>query len=693
MATFDPTDAAIIEDRAGQSTEIAALREAVGSVSSAGPTLDTIVAEPLEAPEAAAIPIPHPPIPLPLRNVSGTYVGVSGGFELDLRVDVDGARPMRRVSGDFVQMSGSTRTYFGSFIVDSPTITNTPAGEVIRGLGRFTFAAGAPVVQVTIPRRPIFQSAAPATVQFFTTANQPGATYVCNYSSGYFRTLTLQTERSSDLHDPVFATYNTGSQPSGGSARTLSVVSAYAEAGVQMVPVASGPVINVGEAGPDKLWSTAEMMASMKLHFSRYSTAPHWDMWQGVFWAADIPGLLGIMFDSGGRQGCTVFYSLMSGTSLGALRQKLFAHVHELGHAFNLMHSWQKSLAHPPGTDNPSALSWMNYPQLYPNGGTNAFWAAFPFQFIDSELVHIRHGFRKDVIPGGNPFTTGAAEIDPALMDDPIEDISGLEFTIAPSHGSHHLGEPVVINLRLASFDRRGRLVHPNLHPATKGVSIAISRPDGRAILFEPLAEHLVADEPVMLTDGKVLTESAYVGFGKGDLYFDQPGTYRVRAIYHAVDGSRVLSNVTRVRVKFPVTQEDNDVAELMLGEQQGTLLALRGSDDPDLAEGNAALETVIEKHGKHPVATYARYVHGINAARTFKIIDDSAPGRLRVRKADLKTAQSLLAAAAADATRLDNISKAQGLERLAQAQHAHGDTHGAERNEHQAGQLRAAHR
>ena len=692
MTTFDPTDAAVIEDRAAQTEGLSDFRETIGVASMAGPTRDAVVVERIDPPEGAALPI-FPPIPILRRNVSGTYVGVSGSFELDLRVDVDGVRPMHRVSGDFVQISGSTRTYFGSFVVDSVTTGSSSAGEVLRGLGRFTFAAGAPVVQVTIPRRLIFQPPAPATVQFFTTANQPGATYVCNYSSGYFRSLTVQTEHSSDLLDPVFTTYNTGSQPSGGSARALSVVAAYAEAGVQMVPVATGPVISVNEAGPDRLWSDAELMASMKVHFSHYGTAPHWDMWQAAFWQADTPGLLGIMFDTAGRQGCAVFYELMSGASLGSLRQKLFAHVHELGHAFNLMHSWQKSLAHPPGVDNPSALSWMNYPQRYPNGGTNAFWAAFPFQFIDQELVHIRHGFRNDVIPGANPFTTGAAEIDPALMADPIEDISGLEFTIAPAQPSHHLGEPVALKLRLSSFDRRGRLAHPNLHPATSGVSIAISRPDGRAILFEPLVEHLVANEPVMLTEGKVLTESAYIGFGKGDLYFDQPGTYRVRAIYHALDGSRVLSNVARVRVTFPATPEDNEVAELMIGEQQGALFALRGSDDPDLADGSAALQTMIDKHGKHPLAAYARYVHGINAARTFKIVDSTAAGRLRVRKADLKTAQTLLAAATADTTRLDNITKAKGIERLARAQHAHGDTLAAGRSEQQAGQLRATHR
>lgn len=166
-----------------------------------------------------------------------------------------------------------------------------------------------------------------------------------------------------------------------------------------------------------------------------------------------------------------------------------------------------------------------------------------------------------------------------------------------------------------------------------------------------------------------------------------------MRAIYHALDGSSVMSNVASVRVSFPATTEDNEVGELMLGEQQGALFALRGSDDPDLADGAEALQTVIEKHGKHPLAAYARYVHGVNAARTFKTIDNAAPGRLRVRKADLKTAQTLLGAATGDATRIDNLTKAKGLERLAGAQHAHGDTTGAGLSEQQASQLRAAHR
>jgi hypothetical protein len=602
---------------------------------------------------------------------------------------------MHRVSGDFLQIAGSTRTYFGSFVVDSPTITTGTAGEVIRGLGRFTFAAGAPVVQVTIARRRIFQPPAPATVQFFTTTGQPGATYVCNYNSAYFRSVTLQTEHVSDVTDPVFTSYNTGSLLSGGPARNLSVVAAYAEAGLQIMPVAPGPVIDISEAGTGGAWSEAEMMASMKKHFARIAAVPHWDMWQMVGWRAELPGLLGIMFDSNGRQGCAVFYALMSGIQAPQLRQKLFAHVHELGHAFNLMHSWQKSLASPPaGVNNPGALSWMNYPQLYQPpppqpGGTDAFWKAFPFQFINDELVHLRHAFRNNIEPVTNPFTIGAAEIDPELMSGPIEDLSGLEFAISGTQPHYLLGEPVVLDLRLRSFDRRGRVAHSNLHPNSSGVSVAILRPDGRALLFQPLVDRLVPTEPQLLAHDGEFAETAYIGYGKRGLYFGQPGVYRVRAIYHAPDGSRVFSNVAQIRVRYPASSEDNEVAELMIGNQQGELFALRGSDDSELSDGNKALDEVISKYAKHPLAVHAQHVKGFNLARTFKIIDHMAPGSLTVRKPDLQNAQSLLSAAAAAASRLDNISKAQALERLAAAQNAAGDTAAAGRAEQEATRLR----
>ena len=148
------------------------------------------------------------------RPVSGRYRGRLGSFELELRVDVDRFRPQKRVSGDFFQIVGATKTYFGSFVVHAPVITVAANLVTIEGIGQFTFAAGAPKLRVTIPRVILLNPPAPATVRFFTLANTPGATYLCGFESPFFRTLQIETDRVSDVTSAVFASYNTGALPS-----------------------------------------------------------------------------------------------------------------------------------------------------------------------------------------------------------------------------------------------------------------------------------------------------------------------------------------------------------------------------------------------------------------------------------------------------------------------------------------------
>jgi hypothetical protein len=58
-----------------------------------------------------------------------------------------------------------------------------------------------------------------------------------------------------------------------------------------------------------------------------------------------------------------------------------------------------------------------------------------------------------------------------------------------------------------------------------------------------------------------------------------------------------------------------------MLGDEQGQLLSLLGSDSPFLKRGRDALHEVATKHAKHPLATYARLALGVNDARDFKQI------------------------------------------------------------------------
>jgi hypothetical protein len=643
--------------------------------------------------QPAVLPQPMPtPIPiLARRPVSGRYRGAFGSFQLELRVDIDRIRPMRKLSGDFFSVSGSTTSYAGSFVVNNPAITVTATNVICRGTGSYTFNASAPVVQIEIQRRTLLQPQAPALIKFFKTNNQPGAQYNCAFESIYFRTVRIETDKVSDVTTPVFTSYNTGALSSGGPARPLSVVSAYAEAGIQMIPTAGSNVIPIGASGVNGTWSNAEMHAAMVGNMSIFQNIPQWAVWLLVAQRHDLgSGLLGIMFDQIGpqRQGCAVFHAGLGGVTPQALRLQLNTYVHELGHCFNLMHSWQKSLATPPGADRPASLSYMNYPWLYPQGGEPGFWASYAFQFDDGELIHLRHAFRNNIIMGGNPFTIGAGMVEPDLMSDLSADQSGLKFEIAPVSKGFSLGEPVVLNLSLAATNGTPMNVHRYLHPNMKLTMVAIEKPNGQLVSYEPFIDHLVNGGYCELkASEKQITDSAYIGFGKRGFYFDQPGNYKIRAVYHAMDGSRILSNVASLRVHYPVTEADEEIAELLSGEEQGLLFYMLGSDADTLAKGRAALQTILEKYGKRPIANYIRFVLGVNAAREFKTIT-SVTEEIKVRPADTKLASELLTASVRSDSPIDPISKVQGLNRLAEAQSRVGDTEGLSKTQLMAVQI-----
>lgn len=631
---------------------------------------------------AATPPIPpFPPIPILKRPVSGRYRGNLGGFQLELRVDVDRTRPMKRVSGDFFQIVGGTTNYFGSFVVNSPTITVTPTLVTIKGLGNYTFAAGAPVVQVKIPRRTLFQPQAPATVQFFTVAGAPGATYTCAFESVYFRTLRIETDRVSDVVTPVFNAYNTGALPSGGPARNLSVVGAYAEAGLQIVPTAGNNVVDIIEAQAGAKWSNAEMHASMVRHFTLWKELPQWAVWLIVAQDHDFgPGLYGIMFDQAGkqRQGCAVFHRGIGGITNEKQRLQLYTYVHELGHCFNLLHSWQKSFAVPPVANRPLSLSWMNYPFTYPDGGEPNYWAKFPFQFDNEEVIHLRHAFRNNIVMGGNNFIIGSG-LGKEVMADPVRDDSGLKLTISTHKPKFALGEPVVLELALETADNRARRVHPWLHPNCGLVKVAIEKPNGVVLAYEPMIDHIVGEGERDLIPTDKIADSAYIGFGKAGFYFDQPGNYRIRASYAALDGSEVLSEVLTVRVRYPVTAADEELADLFMGEDQGNLLYLLGSDSDYLRNGNDAFIKVVEKYPKSEMSDYARLVLGTNAGRTFKTIADDNINRVNVRQPQAEESAQLLSAVVSSGT-LDPVSTQQTMEHLAAVQSTGGDTKAAKK-------------
>ncbi|WP_327086458.1 hypothetical protein OIE66_29525 [Nonomuraea sp. NBC_01738] len=593
--------------------------------------------------------------------ISGLYQGQDGDSRLELRIDVDGPRPTGRISGDLFAAAGATTSYTGSFVVAAPVVRAEGDQAVLEGTGAFTFRASTPLVSVTITG-----TAAEAEVD--------GRRYALAYASPYFRSVLL--EQDSVVGAVPFVSYATGTLagPTGAPARELSVPAAYAEAGIEL-RVAEPGVIPTGVEGADLAWDDAELHHAMTTQFSLYGDAAAWRVWLLVA-SKHVGGYRGIMFDYNDafqRQGSAVFYDAIKGESPQSQRAQLRTYVHELGHAFNLLHSWQKNLATPPQPLGPDSgfgdLSWMNYVQNYRPGGEPGYWAAFPFQFTDPELIHLRHGFYRDVAMGANAFGTGAAEIAP--FEQPIEDHSGLRLEVRAKEG-FGFGEPVVVELKLATTGEP-RQTHGHLHPDTEFTQVCITQPGGRTVVYRPMMRHCVDRSPDIRLDAgnPAIYRSAYIGHGRDGHYFQQPGEYQVRAQYIAADGSRIVSPACVVKVRYPVSADDHKVAELMLGEQQGKLFSLLGSDSAALRAGNDALDELIDRHGGHPLTVYARMVKGLNAEREFK--DLTPAKRMRVRPPDPKESIEQLGAVVREAT-IDNITLNMVTRRLARAEARQGD-------------------
>lgn len=615
-------------------------------------------------------------------RVSGCYESCANPWQLTLRVDVDRFRPKRMVSGDYFRSTGSTLSYFGSFKVPSLSIAASATMIRIVGMAQTTWPTKYNKIWIYIPRHVVGQPQATARVYWTTAENRRGASYVLPFKSPYFRRVILEQDYETDVSP--FSAYDTGSLPSGGPDRVLTVARAFAEAGIEMVDSRATNEVPVA-AGAS--WDNSELHTAMENHFASWKDVRQWKVWYFHANRHDYgAGLYGIMFDQKGpqRQGCASFYTGVGGTTAEKLRDQLYVGVHELGHCFNLFHSFHKSYMDPPLPNRPEALSYMNYPWGYP-GGAGAFWNAFPFQFDHLETIHLRHAFYNDIVLGGNPFGKGAAlDIEKEFSEARFGE-TGLQLHLDSPKRTLQYGEPPVVEIKLRSRDLNGRWAHQGeqLHPNFGHVQLAIERPGGDVIPLQTPIHQCAEPKLVWLNERRFVSgTSAYIGLDKNrGPQLATPGTYRIHGLYFAPDGSVVAAEPLTVRVAAPVTEEDQVVGDLLLGDEQAMLLYLLGSECKSLQDGNDALSQVLEDHSDHELAVYCRLVKGFNAARDYKIVD--ADGQVQVREAQLEESRTLLGSVIESsiprAEGLDDTSLLMTMDRLAQVKEQLGDESGAE--------------
>jgi hypothetical protein len=644
------------------------------------------------------IPIPGPDLPFPWPDepilppidwacrfhgpVSGRYEGGRAGIPsilgsvLDLRVDVDpryaNSPVLNRVSGDVFtwrvgggRIVGPFRTFTESWIVDAPAIRWYRCRVEISGAVRYWRGSHpATTVNILIPFSSF--STGPATVTF-TTPGGGTSIFSCTHRSNAFREVTLETDYCASVQAvPQLPSYDTtwhNTRPPGTPQRVLTVAEAYREAGVALTTAPAHTIIDDSAPGFAS-WSVAELHDSMEVAFSQFPASwPRWNLWGLLAGTFDDPLTGGIMFDAGAiyggsgeppeRQGFAVFRNHSWFTNLrdgvpttqaeaAAMRHFLYTWVHEAGHAFNFLHSWNKS--------RPDALSWMNYDWRYDNrNGVDSFWSNFRFRFDDEELLHMRHGDRVSVIMGGDPWASGGHLESPPEAFAQSDGEVPVELLLR-SQGFFDFMEPVTVELRLRNTSSVPIEIDARLTPEFGSAGIYIRRPDGRIVMYAPLLCKL--GDPVLRTlepaeasnTGKDrYSELISLVYGGAGFSFDEPGDYLVRAVYHGL-GLTLSSNTLKVRVGRPMTRDEDRFAMDFFTHPVGMTLYVEGSQSPFLAKGMDCLQEAAEQFAGSTLSMAAAKTVARSVGRSFYRRKDNGPKLMLTHKADAREALKLTA-------------------------------------------------
>ncbi|GAA3918502.1 hypothetical protein GCM10022629_25710 [Amorphoplanes auranticolor] len=630
-----------------------------------------------------AVPVflPRAPVADPVAGADGEQAAAGPVFPVlgteELRVDVDGVMPTMTVSGTVTRIFGGRLTWMARVTKNQ----NVWTGPIIYRDGN-TALRPFDNVSVTLTGG-LLPLSGHATVVFSTTSGSSVKMHY-RYEKAAFREVTFEYDRVSD------ATAVTSHHPSthpvrapGAPATMLTIESAFARVGIKVTGTGDDNVIDISEAGPGATWSDQEMHDAMQRHWSLWADAPRWAVWVLFARLHDQGSTLGgIMFDDIGtaqRQGTAIFGgSFIEQAPAGEAnpgpwveRMKFWTAVHEIGHAFNLAHAWQKSLgtAWVPLADEPSSLSYMNYPFRYP-GGLDAFFSAFEYGFSPDELLFLRHAPERLVKQGAAPWFSEhgfeqeafdelrAAVTGPLALDLRVHRDSSFEFL-----------EPVVAELRLKNVSSTPAVVDRNAL-RDDGLAIVVAKDGGPVRRWLPFARYCQAPAPVVLQPGQAIYGSVLLSAGTGGWLISDPGNYRAFAALDLGGGDAALSVPLRIVVDPPASPGAERLAGEVFTQDVAHTLAFGGSRV--LKRANDTLRQLAEELPGSNAAVHAKAVLGTPLASDGKVLTTTPSGQeaVSVQPAAPEEARRLLADALGDYDRaadtIGHIGVKQQTERLA---------------------------
>jgi len=581
-------------------------------------------------------------------------------YSVTLRLDVDRFYPQNTASGSFISKTKSVHWIAKIKQTDS----SEWKGKIWYKHGdiaHFLYTA------VSIKVAQVSSSSARRAELIFSGGGLPDRTFRVKYQSRYFHNVEFEYDREQDVN-PITAiqTHDHPNRPATIASESLSIEKVFRRAGFNVRKSGGDSWVPSSLKGANGTWSDMEMHDAMQTYWSKFQNAPLWSLW--VFFAKqhdDGFNLGGIMFDDIGpqhRQGTAIFNDSFITDPPGGdpnptawvNRMKFWTAVHEMGHSFNLAHSWQKALGGrwlPTLANEPTARSFMNYP-FRVAGGESSFFADFEYRFSNTELLFMRHSPAEFVQMGNsNWFEDHGFEMSETNVN------SNLQLVVRTNRESNEFEflEPVRVELKLQNVSAQPVLISDTLLSNDHNLTIIVKRERREAKVYRPFATRCQRSTNVLLNAGESRYENLLISIGKGGWLIDEPGYYQIQARIHT-SNLEVLSAPMKIRVTPPMNYEASYISQDYFSTDVGRVLHFNGS--LYFNKANDTLRELTDRLPDAKASVHANFALANPSSRDYKMLDFGTidntqirpvadlDGAIKTRKANVKEADQLFSKA-----------------------------------------------
>lgn len=326
----------------------------------------------------------------------------------------------------------------------------------------------------------------------------------------------------------------------------------------------------------------------------------------------------GIIHDQIGdhREGSVVFpnstfsnntnFGTAAGQQLGAIaRAYLRTAIHEIGHAFNLQHT---ILPGQPPADNSIMTQTGPLGNVIANAG-GTFPGSIILQFNDNDKHHLNHFPDPAIRPGAMNWQAGypglssgvfAPEADVDFVEYGIDE---LELKLTLNTNQIKLGEPLPLTWKIMNNSKETISIPDEISLESQHAYISVIDPDGNLTRVTPFTIEEGEGNYQNLESGKESEAKTNLFWSSFGFAFKKPGRHIVDVTVAWQDDNEITRGVkqtTSIWVDYPISDEDNKVASLLLDNQVGMLISL-GGEAPHLKEATYLVKEAMSKYTNHP--------------------------------------------------------------------------------------------